>query len=267
MKLLPKLTALSLVICASMIPLTAQAGNNYQTQQIILNNFNTAEQNTANQVNAYVSSGQLSPQQGAAFNSELSQIASQSLEAATNPGVTSLVMSELSSLDAQINASLGVSGQWYPIPVYGAVRGPGRYSWRPRAGGFQHNGAGQRQFQSNQEAGQRQFQDQQARARNGMVHQQQANNAIEHANDAHVRAANGQYQHQQQANQMIARANAGHARAANEQQHQQQANQMIARANAGHARAATEQQQQAQHANMPHAQAQERAPEGRREHR
>jgi hypothetical protein len=187
-----------------MIPITAQAGNNYQTQQIILNNFNNAEQNLANQVNSYVSSGQLSPQQGAVFNGELNQISSQSLAGATNPAVTVLVMNELNSLAAQINASLGGPGQWMAPPVYGSVRGPGRYSWRPRSGGFQHNAAGQRQLQSNHASEQQQLQVQQSQARTGMEHQIQANNRIEHASVAPARAAT---EHQQAAGRMIAHAN------------------------------------------------------------
>jgi hypothetical protein len=215
MKLITNLTALSLVICASMLPLTAQAGNNYQNQQMILSNFNTQEQILANQINSYVSSGQLSPQQGSAFSGELNQIASQSLAGATNPSVTVLVMSELSSLASQITASLGSNGQWYAPPVWGSVRGPGRYSWRPRHGVYQQNVAVQNQYNSGRAAGQRQLETQQRNARNGMRHQEQANNSAEHANIANARANEV---HQQQDNRMNAHNNEAHARAATEQQ-------------------------------------------------
>ncbi len=134
MKLITKLTAFSLIMCAAMMPLTVQARENYQEQQIILNNFNTQEQNLANMVNNYVNNGQLSPQQGQVFSNELNQIANESLAGAANPAVTMQVMNDLSSLEAQITASLGTSGQWYPAPVYGTVSGPNRYNWRPRSG-------------------------------------------------------------------------------------------------------------------------------------
>lgn len=229
MKLITKLTALSLVICASMMPIAAQAGNNYQTQQVILNNFNNQEQVLANLLNTYVSSGQLSPQQGQVFNNELNQIASQSMAGASNPAITVQVMNELTALESQITASLGSQGQWLPVPVYSNVHGPSRYSWRPRSGGFQHDIQGQRHWQSSRELEQRQFQNRQIQDRAGMARQANAYNVIDRANLDHARAVS---EHQQKANESVRHANAIQARTASE--HQQQADRMIARSNGTH---------------------------------
>jgi hypothetical protein len=122
MKLTTKLLALSFVICSCASPLTALANNNQMQQMIIMNNVNTQEQTISNQINAYVGSGQLSPQQGAAFNSELSNISSQAMMGGANPLA---VMSELNSFSAQINASLGIPGQYAQGQyVYGAATNP-----------------------------------------------------------------------------------------------------------------------------------------------
>lgn len=232
MKLIPQLTALSLVICASMIPLTAQARHNDQTQAIVMNNFNTEEQNLASQVNSYVANGQLSPQQGSAFSNELNQIASQAPAASGNSNATMMVMSELNSLSAQINASLGQPNQWAPVPVWGSVRGPGRYSWRPHWGPNHHTVAVQHQYQANQAAQQRQFQGHEAHARAENSHQIQANNAQENANVAHARSESA---HQQHADKMVANTEVAHARA--EGAHQAEASRAVEHASAAHAQA------------------------------
>jgi hypothetical protein len=120
MKLTTRILALVTVIGALTVPLSAHARNNNQMQQmLILNNVNTQEQNLSNQINAYVASGQLTPQQGAAFSSELSQLSSQAMMGGSNSMVA---LNEINSLSAQVTASLHTPYQ--NQYVYGAATNP-----------------------------------------------------------------------------------------------------------------------------------------------
>jgi len=123
-----------LLSCTVSTPPDASArshNNNSMQQTIILNNLNAEQQSLLNQINTYVTSGQLSPQQGAAFSAELSQIASQATLAATNPMMTQQIINQFSDLSSQIQTSLQTAGfytQQYTVPLAG---GSGLYeSWR-----------------------------------------------------------------------------------------------------------------------------------------
>ena len=133
MKPSTKLTALTFVIGSCLIPMSAQAhnNNNIQVQQmVIMNNLNTEEQTISNQIGTYVNSGQLSPQQGAAFSSELSQISSQGMMAAANPAASINVMNELNSLSGQISSSLQAPVQYIQPAIYGSPANSYYNGWR-----------------------------------------------------------------------------------------------------------------------------------------
>jgi hypothetical protein len=103
-----------LVIGTSIIPLTAESrNNNYNgNEQLIMNNFNTAEGNISAQLNSYVNSGQLSPQAAASFNAELSQIASQGMLQPGNSMAVQQTLNQFSSLTSQIQSSLSPAGTY-----------------------------------------------------------------------------------------------------------------------------------------------------------
>ncbi len=86
-----------------------------------MNNVNAEEQNISNQISGYVSTGQLTPQQGAAFSSELSQISGQAMMGGSN-GMAA--MNELNGLLTQINASLHAPITGTNPYVWGAATNP-----------------------------------------------------------------------------------------------------------------------------------------------
>lgn len=107
--------------------------NSAMEQTVILNNLNVEQQTLLNQINTYVTAGQISPQQGASFSAELSQIASQSTMAATNPMMTQQVINQFANLSSQIQTSLQPSGTFLPQTTLPLIGGPGLYeSWKNR---------------------------------------------------------------------------------------------------------------------------------------
>jgi hypothetical protein len=116
MRLTTRILALAIALGAFTMPLSANAGhnNNQMQQMLMLNSVNAQEQTVSNQINAYVASGQLTPQQGAAFSSELSQLSSQAMMGGAN---SMTALSEINSLSAQITASLNNPNPY----VYGAA--------------------------------------------------------------------------------------------------------------------------------------------------
>ncbi|MBU6453742.1 MAG: hypothetical protein KGS72_18325 [Cyanobacteria bacterium REEB67] len=134
-----------LVMGTTIIPLTAESRNNYNgNEQLIMNNFNTAEGNISSQINSYVNSGQLSPQAAASYNAELSQIASQGMLQPGNSMAVQQTLNQFNSLTSQIQSSLSPAGTYTggaanPY-VYGAAtryNGSNPYfynNWRNRLG-------------------------------------------------------------------------------------------------------------------------------------
>jgi len=128
MKLIPILTALSSVLAlAAFTPTVVSARNSFSAnQQMILNNFGMQEQKLSDSINGYVSSGQLSPQQGASFQNQLSQLSDDAMYAAADPGQTTMMINRFSSFANQITGSLQSPGAYNYVPTNSV------YSLRPR---------------------------------------------------------------------------------------------------------------------------------------
>jgi|GEM_PF-3220699 len=128
MKLIPILTALSAVLAISALSTSSvEARNNFSAnEQMILNNFGMQEQKLSDSINAYVSSGQLSPQQGASFQNQLSQLSDDAMYAAADPGQTTMMINRFSSFANQITGSLQNPGAYTYVPTNPV------YSLRPR---------------------------------------------------------------------------------------------------------------------------------------
>jgi len=128
MKLIPILTALSSVLAlAAFTPTVVSARNNFSAnEQLILNNFGLQEQKLSDSINNYVSTGQLSPQQGASFQNQLSQLSDDAMYAAADPGQTTMMINRFSTFANQITGSLQNPGAYNYVPTNPV------YSLRPR---------------------------------------------------------------------------------------------------------------------------------------
>jgi hypothetical protein len=193
MKLTIKLTALSLVICTSMIPLAAQADHKYKTGLMFINNFSTEEQNLSSEINSYVSSGRITPQRGSSFTNELNRISIQARSGGNSPAAAAQVMNEFNNLAAHINSSLGATGQYAATPVNGASR----------------------QVELNQAAAQKQLQGHEERNRAAVAaHATEAHATEAHATEAHATEAHATEAHATEAHATAAPTVAAHATAA-----------------------------------------------------
>jgi len=128
MKLIPILTALSSVLAlAAFSPTVVEARNNFSAnEQMILNNFGMQEQKLSDSINNYVSTGQLSPQQGASFQNQLSQLSDDAMYAAADSGQTTMMINRFSTFANQITGSLQNPGAYTYVPTNPV------YSLRPR---------------------------------------------------------------------------------------------------------------------------------------
>jgi hypothetical protein len=122
MKAIAGLTAVTLMLAiTAAVPRLAFAKDNSNSnaviQQVVLNNFNTTQQQLASQISAHLTAGRISAGQAAAFNAQLTQIASQSAASSTNAAMTQQLLSQFNALSNQINASLAADGTYSATTV------------------------------------------------------------------------------------------------------------------------------------------------------
>lgn len=101
--------------CFSSMTLEASSkgnNNNYQVQNLINSNLNTATANLSSQINSLVYSGQISQAQGALFSDQLSQISSQNVNASSSPMAAQQAVNQISNLTNQINSATAAQGTY-----------------------------------------------------------------------------------------------------------------------------------------------------------
>lgn len=117
-------------------------GNNFQVQQIVLNNFAITQQRIRGQISSNVANGRLAPQQAAALTSQLDQIAYRTPAAAADPMQAQLFVNQFSAIDSQLNSSLAPPGtyRYMGAPYNAQLNRNGGYG--RGYGQFRNNGGG-----------------------------------------------------------------------------------------------------------------------------